>query len=111
MQASVHFSWNTDFVRYMSGWSLAEEGNDCTECSPLVCSVEDVLWSPEITALGEQERHCAVTVNVPAPYGQSRGRNERAGQSLTPLHCLSQDLWGSLFLSKPCSISLHIFLK
>lgn len=68
MQALVHLSWSMDFVRYTSGWSLAEEGNDCTECSPLVRSVRDVLWSTEITALGEQERDCAVTVNVPAPY-------------------------------------------
>lgn len=28
MQALVHLIWNMDFVRYMSGWSLAEEGND-----------------------------------------------------------------------------------
>lgn len=65
MQALVHLSWNMDFVRYMSGWSLAEEGNDRTECSPLVCSVKDVLWSTEITALGDQERNCVLTVNLP----------------------------------------------
>lgn len=69
MQALVHLSWNMDFVRYMSGWSLAEEGNDCTECSPLVCSVKDVLWTTEITALGDKERDCALTVKMPAPYG------------------------------------------
>lgn len=69
MQALGRLSWNTDLVRYTSGWSLAEEGSDCTECSPLVCSVKDVLWSTEITASGDQERACVVTVNMTAPQG------------------------------------------
>lgn len=69
MQALVHLIWNMDFVRYMSGWSLAEEGNDCTECSPLMCSVKDVLWSTVITTLGDQERDCVMSVSMPAPYG------------------------------------------
>lgn len=51
MQALVHLFWSMDFVRCKSWWSLAEEGNDYTKCSPLMYSVKDVLWSTEITTL------------------------------------------------------------
>lgn len=49
MRALVHLFRNMSFVHYTSWWSLAEEGNDYTKCSPLMYSVKDVLWSTEVT--------------------------------------------------------------